>query len=177
LQHVNVKLFADPQSRVNLTDAIPVFHRWIQARDLPEMLIDVADYSHVPGGPGVVLVGHEAIYGLDMGGNRLGLLYNRRTVLDGTPRERLQQAYEAALSASRRLEQEPEFEGKLSFSADEVEVVLNDRLLYPNSEETWQAVRGDVEAFFDGLYGAGKYSLSRATDPRDRFRVSGKRDF
>lgn len=33
-------------------DVVPVFHRWLQDQRLPgELLIDVADYSHVTGGP------------------------------------------------------------------------------------------------------------------------------
>ena len=94
---------------MDLALAIPVFHRWIQEQALPGLLVDVADYRHVPEGPGVVLVAHEAIYGLDLGGGRLGLLYNRRTRLDAAPAEALPQAFRAALEACRKLEQEPEF--------------------------------------------------------------------
>ena len=52
IQHVRVKVFAS--RAVSIDDAIPVFHRWIQERVHPEMLIDVADYRHVPDGPGVM---------------------------------------------------------------------------------------------------------------------------
>ena len=70
IQHVRVKIFA--RESVDLGAAIPVFHRWIQDRVCPEMLIDVADYRHVPNGPGVVLMGHEASYSLDNTKGRLG---------------------------------------------------------------------------------------------------------
>ena len=49
-----------------------VFHQWIRDSVCPEMLIDVADYRHVPAGPGVMLIGHEANYSLDNRENRLG---------------------------------------------------------------------------------------------------------
>ena len=62
---------------------IPVFHRWIREQAMPELLIDVADYSHVPAGPGVMVIGHEANYSVDNRENRLGLLYNRRAALEG----------------------------------------------------------------------------------------------
>ena len=60
LQHLNVKIFAQEPASIDLAGAIPVFHRWIQENVCEELLIDVADYRHVPAGPGVLLVGHEA---------------------------------------------------------------------------------------------------------------------
>ena len=97
---------------------------------------------------------------------RLGLLYNRKTGGD------LNQAWESALAAARRLEQEPEFSGKLKFRSDEVELTLNDRLLYPNNEETWEALKPELETFFQGLHRPGIPSITRAADPRERFRVN-----
>ncbi|WP_321473801.1 hypothetical protein [uncultured Paludibaculum sp.] len=170
MEHVNVKIFAEPGAQVALEEAIPVFHRWIQKRDLPELLIDVTDYSHVPAGPGVLLIGHEANYSLDNGHNELGVLYNRKAPVEG---DSLKQAYESALVASARLEQE--FEGKLKFRHDEVEVTLNDRLLHPNTEEGWAAVRGQLEQFFDGLFEPGHYTVQKASDPRERLWVRARR--
>ncbi len=163
MDHINVKIFGSGD--VDIAAAIPVFHRWIQDRACPELAIDVADYSHVPAGPGVLLITHEANYSLDNSRNQLGLLYNRKAPLPGTPAEKLKHCRDAALWACQRLEQEPEFRGKLRFNPDEMEVVLNDRLRYPNTAETWNAVRGDIEQFLDG------YVLTRPTDPRDRLRV------
>ena len=54
-------------SGVELEEFIPVFHDWIQTQQLAELLIDVADYRHVPHGPGVVLVAHDAHYAMDLG--------------------------------------------------------------------------------------------------------------
>src|SRR5229473_5672560 len=78
IQHVRVKVFARQPAPIDQGDAIAVFHRWIQNRECPEMLIDVADYRHVPDGPGVMLIGHEASYSLDNTKGRLGLLYSRK---------------------------------------------------------------------------------------------------
>ncbi len=156
MEHVSIKIFAaGDTTNVRFADAIPVFHRWIQSRDLPEMLIDVADYSHVPAGPGVVLIGHQANYALDNAHNRPGLLYSRK-LADGLPDgESLKQAYETALRASRRLEAEPEFEGRLRFDPRQLEITLNDRLLYPNTDAGWKSVEPALTAFLDGLYGVG----------------------
>jgi hypothetical protein len=172
MQHVNIKIFARSAEGVNLSEAIPVFHRWIQSRDLPELLIDVADYAHVPAGPGVLLIAHEANYSLDCNANRLGLLYNRKATGSGTPQQHLSQAYESAVAACRRLEQEPEFQGKLEFDPGDVELILNDRLLHPNTEAAWREVEPDVKQFFDAVFNGNSYTMTRATDPRERLRVN-----
>src|SRR6202049_4587202 len=140
-QHVMVKVFAREPALIDLGDAIPIFHTWIQNHVFPELLIDVADYRHVPTGPGVMLIGHEANYSLDMTKGRLGLLYNRKQSR-GAAQENLQQAYDAAMAACARLEHEPAFAGKLKFTS-ECEFSINDRLLAPNREETYLALRSE----------------------------------
>jgi hypothetical protein len=166
IQHFRVKLFATPDSHPHLGDAIPVFHRWIQEGRVPERTIDVSDYEHVPNGPGVILVCHEAIYGLDQGKGRLGLLYNRRTVLDGSVEDRLRQAVNAAEAAAAQLEKEPEFAGKLRFDRKSWEVAVNDRALAPNTEATLAALSPVIQKIFAG------YRIDRASDPRELFQVT-----
>ena len=173
VQHVNVKIFAEGPAAadVDLGAAIPVFHRWIQDSVCEELLIDVADYRHVPAGPGVLLVGHQANYSLDLASNRLGLLYDCKALREGGARDNLSQAFHAALAACRRLEQEPEFQGRLRFNSGDCEVILNDRLFAPNTEATWQALKPEFEEFFAALYGGAGLTFERSEDPRERFRV------
>lgn len=168
MQHIHIKLFAEDAAGVAITDAIAVFHRWIQTGAVPGLLIDVADYAHVVNGPGVVLIGHEAYYSLDCGKGRLGLLYQRKAALEGSDTENLRAAWAAAKAAAARLAQEPEFAGRLGFK-DEVAITLNDRLLYPNTDETWAALEPALRTVFDG------YRLVRNTDPRERFEVLAAR--
>jgi len=170
VEHLNVKLFAS-QAQIDLSDAIPVFHRWIQERARPEMLVDVADYRHVPDGPGVLLIAHEANYSLDQAEGRLGLLYNRKAVLGGETDSKLAQAVRAALEAGQMLEAEAPFAGKLRFDAGDLEVIVNDRLIAPNTPETWDSLRPELERFFAALFGAGAFRLERRGEPRERFRV------
>src|SRR5208282_5773091 len=79
MQHLSVKIFEQSGAELDGAKAIAVFHRWIQRGGLPEMPIDVADYVHLPAGPGVILVCQEAAYSLDNNDGRLGLLYQRKT--------------------------------------------------------------------------------------------------
>jgi hypothetical protein len=168
MQHLSIKIFAQPGAQLVAGDAIAVFHRWIQKRDFPDLLIDVADYSHIAAGPGVVLMGRAAAYSLDSGGERLGLLYNRRMGVILYDEASLQQAYESALGVCRRLEVEAEFHGKLKFDSKTFTVTWNDRLLYPNTEESWTRLRPTVETFLAHKFGAGAYNLRRNYDLRER---------
>ena len=111
-QHVNVKLFVDGELTVDPAKFIDVFHAWVKDQLFDGLLIDVADYRHVPAGPGVLLVGLEADYAMDHASNRWGLRYNRKTPLAGSNEDRFRQALGAALNACRLLEAEFAMESK-----------------------------------------------------------------
>jgi hypothetical protein len=170
IQHINIKLYLENPESVNLADFAAVFNTWIQQQRLEELLIDVADYLHVHNGPGIMLIGHEADYSLDNRGGRLGLLYNRKEQLDGTTEEKLVQATRAALIVAQILENE----NGLKFNGSEVQVVINDRLLVPNTVETLASLERDLKSFFNQLYGGTEYSLSHNADRRERFTVNVK---
>ena len=175
LQHVNVKLLAKNSEEVDLEPLIPVFHSWIQGQVFEELLLDVADYRHVPAGPGIVLIGHQGNYSVDNTDNRLGVRYNRKAALGGSNQDRLKQAARAALTAFQRLEAEPGLKGKLRFSGQDVEIFVNDRLFAPNREATLEALKADFHGFSKKLFRGGEYSLSYAGgDPRGLFGVSVK---
>jgi hypothetical protein len=176
LQHVNVKLMLKDPAGVDLEPLIPIFHSWISGRAFEEMLLDIADYRHVPSGPGVVLIGLQADYSVDNIGNRLGVRYNRKAALDGDSQDALRQAARAALTACQRLEEEPRLGGKLRFNGQEIEVFVNDRLVAPNSAATFEAARPDLETFAQKLFRRDKYSLTydSSHDPRSLFSVALK---
>jgi len=54
LQKLEIKFFAVEREPVPLAAFIDLFHGWIQASD--GVYHDVADYSHMHQGPGIVLV-------------------------------------------------------------------------------------------------------------------------
>ena len=169
LQHVNVKLLLQNPADARLEPLIPVFHSWIEAQNGDELLIDVADYTHVPAGPGIVLIGHQGNYSVDNTGNRLGVRYNRKAVVDGGNQESLAQAARSALSACRRLEEEPRLNGKFRFNGQEIEIFVNDRLIAPNNAATREALDADLRNFAGKLFRGKEYSISYGDDPRSLF--------
>ena len=103
LQKINVKFYLAEDAVLSPEDAFRIFSQWIpETKD--EVLIDVADYQHVPQGPKTVLVGHEANYTLDNTDGRYGLLYGQKATAQGSNAERLKSAIASALKACRRLE-------------------------------------------------------------------------
>ena len=174
VQHFNVKVFTTPDSAINWPDLIPVFHRWIQGSSVPESLIDVADYAHVPAGPGVVLVAHEAIYSVDNRAHKPGLLYNRRTVLEGSTEDKVRQACTAAFTAASLLESEPELQGKVRFDRSELEVFVNDRMLAPNTQDTFDRLSPAIGSVAAEQLG-GPVELEWDRNARGLFRVIVRR--
>lgn len=174
LQHVNVKIYVDGELSVDPGRFIECFHGWVRDQIMEEeMLIDVADYRHVPAGPGVVLIGLEADYGMDQTGNRYGLRYNRKAPLDSSNRDRLLHALSRAARACRMLETEFGGDG-LKFRRDELELFINDRAFAPNTPETYAACKPEFESFLQEILGHGNFSLQQESEPRRRFGVTVK---
>jgi hypothetical protein len=165
LQHVNIKLYLKDND-LDLAAVIPVFHSWIQDQIFDELLIDVADYRHVHQGPGLMVIGHEADYSLDQTDGILGLRYNRKSPLRGTNLERITQATRAAIIAAQRLEADARLNRKLTFNGQDIQLIINDRLLAPNDQPTRDAAKPDLQIFADKLFGHSGYSLSFDPDPR-----------
>jgi len=166
LQKLNVKFFTERPDAVPLTDFIEIFHGWIQATD--GVYHDVADYSHMHAGPGIVLIANDANVSIDETENRRGLLFSQKSPLTGSNPEKLRTVFESALANCRKLEDEPALRGRLRFSANETLVSLNDRMLGANSQESFDALVKEVEPLANQLYGGGEIDFERDADPRRR---------
>jgi hypothetical protein len=156
---------------------VPIFHNWIQKQILNDhVLIDVHDYSHIHHGPGILLVSHEANFSMDMGGGRLGLVYDRKRPIDASPEEAFAGILGYAHQASRLLEEEPSLEPRLSFLPDELLITISDRLHAPNTPETFAQfepiLTGGLKRFWPGT----EVRLTPADpDPKERFAVRAHR--
>ena len=148
LRRVCVKLYA---AEPNLPDAtfVPIFHEWIRDRAIDALLLDVADYTHVPDGPGVMLIAHDVSYALDRSDGRFGLLAQRRRPLadDATDAaDAIHATIERALVVAGRLETDARLAGHLLFDRTNVRVEANDRLNAPNTDEAFSALKPLVVA-------------------------------
>ncbi len=174
LQHVNIKMFVEGPLGIDPARVIDIFHAWIRDKALDGLLIDVADYRHVPAGPGVMLIGLEGDYNLDNTGDRWGLRYNRKASLDGSNDDRLRQAIQAAAKACLLLEETLANESPLKFCRDEFELCINDRAHAPNTPDTLSVCLPEVETFVAGFLGHKDFTLTHDPAPRSLFRLNIK---
>jgi len=166
-----VKFFLTDDSSFDHHALVPLFHQWIQTHALADhLLIDVADYHHVQSGPGTVLVAHEANLSTDAAENRPGLLYARKTPLEGGFSDRLRVIFRAVLQAVCLLESAPSLAGKIRFRTDNPIFRVNDRLLAPNTAETFIEIRPTLDAFLSTLFG-GPVGVSHLPNQETLFEV------
>jgi len=171
---LSVKFFATDDSAVELAAFVPVFHGFIQRHAVPDhLLIDVADYQHVHHGPGIALISQESNFYTDTGEGRLGLMCQRKQPIPGTGtfRDRLAPVTSAVLRACDLLEKDPALSGRLRFRTDEILLRVHDRLLAPNTPETYREVEPDLRSFLSTLYPGDSISLEPRHAPQTLFEV------
>src|SRR6187549_161010 len=162
-ERLQLKLYLEPSEHFELEALIPVFHRFIRDQVLKELSIDVVDYSHVPDGPGVVLIGHGADFYVGALDGAYGLVYSRKRGGPG-PDARLEDALRRLINAARLLEQE---EGlKLRFKTGELSLRLTDRLRAPNDDATFADAQAEVLSLFGRVYG-GEVAIERLPSSKE----------
>jgi hypothetical protein len=170
LQRFCIKFFAQSPVTVDEAKFIDIFHDWIRRGALPETLIDVADYRHVPRGPGVMLISHQANLSMDRGDDRLGLMYQRKAAQPGSFATRILATMEVALTACELLEQEPRLRG-LKFNGGEFLFTVNDRRLAPDSGAITRLCEG-LKSAARRLYGVDRVDIeTTAHKPHERVRM------
>jgi hypothetical protein len=177
LQKLNFKLFVESPNAVPLTDFIEIFHSWIQASD--GVYHDVADYSHMQAGPGIVLVANDANISIDESDNRRGLLYSQKSALSGSNQERLRAVLRFGLENFRKVEREPKLGGRFKLLGNEAVIAVNDRLFWPNTQESFAAVVPEIERLAKTVFADADVSLEREPEERKKFavRIQASRSF
>lgn len=171
LHKIGIKFLAADGDRIDILKLIPLYHRWIQQNALEDLLIDVADYSHVPRGPGVMLIAHEGNYALDETDAERGVVYYSKHQLVGDLPARLASVARKALKASHLMSTDAELEGALKVPGNRLQFFANDRLAAPNTDEAYTELEPVLRAFLNRLYAGAPYTLTRESDPKERLSV------
>lgn len=164
LNRISLKLFLKDPANLNLEAFVPFYHRWIQTHAVEGLLIDVAGYQHVPDGPGVILIGHDVDYGMDLSGGRPGLLVTRKHQKDAGLQQRVRDLARLAAKAAMLMEAEPAL--GVSFATNEAKLSLIDRLRAPNTAESVARYRPDIEAIAQELWNDDVSIEQVDVDPR-----------
>ena len=173
LQNIQWKIHLADGYSADAHEWFKVFGTWIP--DSPEVFVDVADYSHVQDGPVIFLSGHAVCYSLDAVGKRLGLLYERRQpAAEGSNPEKLNESLSSLLKHAAMLESDATFKNKPKFVAGDLKFIVNNRAIAPNNDATLAALKPELEALLNKVYGTGDYTITRAPDVKQRFIVHVK---
>jgi len=165
-----MKIWTEAPVDVGLRELVPVFHRWIQRGAVEGPLVDVADYTHVAGGPGVLLAAFDANYSVDISDGTLCFVWSRKRPSGLSLQDTLIQGANRVVALCTELE--AEFHGRLRFLGGAVGVFSNDRLLAPNTDLTEQEWRPALQGLAGALWGGCDLDLERGlAGSRERFGV------
>ncbi len=165
-QRVGVKVFVEDQEAFDRARMIEVFHHWIQENRLPGTLVDVHDYTHVPNGPGVLLVAHEWHLRTDEAGGRIGLEYEMKREASGSLAERLREAIVGVLEAATAVEQDTAGDNPVRFATREMVFRFTDRLAVPATEAAFEEITGELEDLLADFYGGVPIEFERVGHAR-----------
>lgn len=165
ITRINYKVFMDRGEDVATETWFEVFNTWIPNPD-DDVLIDVADYTHVKNGPQTILVGHRANYVVDTTAGRFGFLYARKRVLNGSLSESLEEVISAGLRACHRLNDDDRLRGKINFNGESTQIILNDRLGAANDADSFETLKKHLGPILDRVYAGAGYEIKRDEDDR-----------
>jgi hypothetical protein len=169
LQRVSLKILSNAPATLNLDPFLAIFGRWRADASHPAQWVDLADYAHMPRGPGIVLIGHRCNFSFDLGTAAPGILYLSKKDLTGTLPDRLRSVFCDAFTLALSLLQEKDFPENVQLRTGALELAFNDRLETPHADRTDEELRPAVVTVLDGLFGAGGYHLRPEPDRGRRY--------
>lgn len=167
VNQIAVKLFAAAGTAPDEDAHIAIFHRMIRENQqhlCGKLLIDVADYQHVKDGPGVVLIGHQAHWGIGGLSGGPGLHYARKADPVGDLTGKLAEAFHDALTVAGMLEREPT--SGLKIDGGRARVLFMNRLHAGNDAASMSVAQPLVESFAAKLWGGKPRVAQGTTDTR-----------
>ncbi|MEM7032501.1 MAG: hypothetical protein AAF629_23310 [Chloroflexota bacterium] len=156
-KRLKIKLAIESQDTLDLANIIPVFQSWIQHKTVPGLLIDVADYKHVPQGPGIMLIGHEADYGVTVEKGQASFIYDMKRELPTNLNDAIQLVTHRVVLAAQALSEKT----GLTVIPGQATLILLDRLHYPNESTSYSAIEANVQATLNDVY-QGEVTISHA---------------
>jgi hypothetical protein len=171
LQRIDVKMLAEASADFSLDPFLAIFSRWRKQQDESDW-IDFADYAHMPHAAGIMLIGKQGSFNVNLDDPGIGLLYSGRKDFEGSFEQRVVEAFRRCLRLTKPLLAEPEYPKQLKLLPGSWEIFINDRLNFPNTDETDRLLRWPIESALNTLFGARNFSMERDKDPQRRYAFS-----
>ena len=174
LQKFGIKLYLTTNVGCDSKDFIPVFHNWIQDKVISDhILIDVADYSHIPDGPGVMLIAHEGHFSLDQENHQPGMMYMRKSELKGDFKERFIHVLTTVIQAANRL-RDNKINKEVDFIHNSFRFITNDRLYAENTIKNQNLYKEEIQKTLNDKYPKSKVDYEDMSDAQERLAFTVK---
>ena len=168
LQKFGVKLFFNTNGSYSSKDFVPIFHNWIQDKAIDDhLLIDVTDYSHIPDGPGVMLIAHEGNFSLDQESQQPGIMYMRKTEIAGSFTERFSTVLSTVIKAANCLN-DNNISKQVDFASSSFRFIANDRLYAENTADNQDLYKQKIQKALDGKYPDSQFEFGDVSDKNER---------
>ena len=168
LQKFGVKLFFNTNGSYSSKDFVPIFHNWIQDKAIDDhLLIDVTDYSHIPDGPGVMLIAHEGNFSLDQENQQPGIMYMRKTEIAGSFTERFNTVLLTLIKVANRLS-DNDVGKQVDFTPNALRFIANDRLYAENTADNQHLYKQKIQKALDEKYPEGQFEFGDVSDKNER---------
>ena len=168
LQKFGVKFFLKTRSSFDSKDFIPIFHNWIQNKIINDhLLIDVTDYSHIPDGPGIMLIAHEGYFSFDQENHKPGIMYMRKTNIDGDFTQRFVKVLAITIQAANHLRVN-NINKHIDFKKNSFRFIANDRRLAENTPENQNLYQVEVQKALAEVYSASEVEYDNISIENER---------
>jgi len=165
-KRIAAKIFTgNPAAAIDHQSFIALFHAFIREKTVEGLLLDVADYGHVPEGPGIMLIGHDVDYAIDQTAGKTGLLTVKKRIEAGSLAALLEDTVRLGLLAAKAVQDHAST--GVAFATDVVQLQFFDRLAAENSSAGFDSCRSELEGLAARLFGEGaKVEHADAVEPR-----------
>jgi len=163
-----LKIFISENSPNGASDFIATFNEFIVNNSIKDSLIDVADYSHMHNGLGVLLTSHESNWSFDEQYGKKGLMVVDKGFSEKSFNDRFSSLLDEIIHICKTLEQTPRHKG-LKFDFNTINFTVNDRSL---TDSECEAAISEIKTIFEtivkNLYNCANISYQDNTDPAKR---------
>ncbi len=166
---ISVKLYLDGPDPLDPEAVVPAFHRFIREDAVGGIPIDVARYAHVVNGPGVMIVGHQLDFAVDLAEGRPGLSVTRKRDASGDLAAQVRELATWAARLSLLLQDDDAVGAAARVGTGEVLVTILDRYEAPNDDQTLVRAEPYLREAIGPLSDGGDIALERVGATRDPF--------